>query len=132
MLGRIKEGAIISQDFSVDKWPAQASGEPIDKNKVFEIEWHDSFWTCKADGYGLQEPKGRYGNGSIFVHDKNGVAPIVEITEERTKQIIAKLESDDYEHVRATIFMTGKVRVNGEYVPEELRAMADWVEKKHD
>ena len=47
---------------------------------------------------------------------------------ERTKQIIAKLESDDYEHVRAMILRNGKVRVNGEYTPEELRAMADWVE----
>lgn len=38
---------------------------------------------------------------------------MTEMTEERTKQIIAKLESDDYEHVRAMIVRNGKARAYG-------------------
>ena len=47
---------------------------------------------------------------------------------ERTKQIIAKLESDDFEHRRYTRYEHGKAHLIGTYTPEELRAMADWVE----
>lgn len=53
--------------------------------------------------------------------------PVPSITE-RTKQIIAKLESDDYEHRRYMRPENGKVYLRGTYTPEELRAMADWVE----
>lgn len=50
------------------------------------------------------------------------------MTEERTKQIIAKLESDDYEHYRRMRFVDGKAELHGTYTPEELRIIADWVE----
>lgn len=73
MLGKIKVGALISQDRGIGRWPAQRSGEPIDQDMVFEIEWRGTFWDCRADGYGFFSPRGDYGNGSIFVHDKDGV-----------------------------------------------------------
>lgn len=55
---------------------------------------------------------------------------MTEMTEERTKQIIAQLESDDYEHVRSIRYMGAGVYVHGVFTPEELRAMADWVERQ--
>lgn len=73
MLGRIKVGALISQDHGVGRWPAQRSGKPIDQDKVFEMEWKGSYWNCTANGYGFYASRGEYGNGSIFVHDKDGV-----------------------------------------------------------
>lgn len=50
-------------------------------------------------------------------------------TEERTKQIIAKLESDDYEHIRTMILRNGKGRVNGEFTADEFEAIAFWMRK---
>jgi hypothetical protein len=73
MLGRIKVGALISQDHGVGRWPSQKNGEPIDPDKVFEMKWLGSFWECRADGYGFHAPRGDYGNGSIFVHEKDGI-----------------------------------------------------------
>lgn len=55
------------------------------------------------------------------------VAAMTEPTE-RTKQIIAQLESDDFEHHRYTRYENGKADLRGKYTPEELRAMADWLE----
>lgn len=49
-----------------------------------------------------------------------------------TEQIIAKLESDDYDHRRYTLLQNGKATLRGEYTPEELRAMADWLEGKRE
>lgn len=57
------------------------------------------------------------------------------MTEERARELIVKLESDDLEHRRYMLFdidHSERVYLRGWYTPEELRAMADWVEKKHD
>ena len=38
-----------------------------------------NYWDCRADGYGYLSSKGDigdYGNGSIFVHDRDGVEVI--------------------------------------------------------
>lgn len=70
---RIKPGALISQDFAILRWPEVRGGFVEDTNMIFEVEWTGSFWDCKADGYGYHKPQGKYGNGSIFVHDEDGV-----------------------------------------------------------
>lgn len=72
MRGKIKIGAIVSQERSVGRWPATVDGDPIDPEMLFDMTWTGMFWDCVADGYGIHEP-GKYGNGSIFVHDKDGV-----------------------------------------------------------
>lgn len=48
---------------------------------------------------------------------------------ERVPEIIAKLESDDYEHVRAMTVRGGKSRVNGEFTADELEAIAFWMRR---
>ncbi len=76
MLGRIKEGAFITQDFGSGRWPATKSGADVDPDMEFECEWKGSFWDCRADGYGMLRSRGEageYGNGSIFVHECEGV-----------------------------------------------------------
>lgn len=72
-LGKIKIGAIVSQDHGIGRWPATRSGDNVNPEMIFEVEWRGSFWDCRADGYGFHAPRGQYGNGSIFVHDKDGV-----------------------------------------------------------
>jgi hypothetical protein len=73
MRGRIKVGVLITQDHATGRWPATRSGADIDKDMEFECEWNGSFWECIADGYGMFGDAREYGNGSIFVHDKEGV-----------------------------------------------------------
>lgn len=73
---RIKTGATVSQDCKIGMWPATASGDDIDPDMEFDAEWRGSWWDCRADGYGRRSwygERGGYGNGSIFVHDRNGV-----------------------------------------------------------
>jgi hypothetical protein len=76
MRGRIKVGALITQDFATGRWPAARIGTDTDPDIEFECEWKGSFWECIADGYGMLRScgdAGEYGNGSIFVHDVDGV-----------------------------------------------------------
>jgi hypothetical protein len=43
----------------------------------FDADWNGRWWDCRADGFGRRTwlgETGGYGNGSIFVHDINGVA----------------------------------------------------------
>lgn len=80
MHGRIKVGALISQDFASGHWPATRSGDDVDPDMRFDVEWTGTYWICKAPGYGYmrsQGEQGEYGNGSIFVHDKDGVELIL-------------------------------------------------------
>lgn len=85
--GRIKLGAPIFQDFHFGKWPnclppeSEYEGEKYqykakDPDMVFEVEWKGRYWDCKADGYGMLRSRGEggeYGNGTIFVHEIDGV-----------------------------------------------------------
>lgn len=76
MLGRIKVGARITQDFGFGKWPATRSGADVDPDMEFDCAWKGTFWDCRADGYGMLRSRGEvgeYGNGSIFVHEREGV-----------------------------------------------------------
>ena len=79
MRGRIKIGALISQDHAVGKWPATRTGDEVDPDMEFDVEWNGKFWDCRADGIGRRSwlgESGGYGCGSIFVHDKNGIEVI--------------------------------------------------------
>ena len=73
---RINVGALVSQDHGVGIWPATRGGEEVDSDMAFDAEWNGHWWDCRADGFGrrtwLGEPGG-YGNGSIFVHNREGV-----------------------------------------------------------
>ena len=85
MQGRIKVGAGIFQDHHFDKWPnclpPKRHNGLVNQDMIFDIEWRETgkdagYWNCKADGYGYIATRGEigdYGNGSIFVRDKNGV-----------------------------------------------------------
>jgi hypothetical protein len=84
MQGRIKIGAMIGHDRSYGKWPAcfpsgcsqTGKYEADDPNMIFDVEWKGSYWNCKADGFGMLRCNGEvgeYGNGSIFVFDRDGV-----------------------------------------------------------
>ena len=68
---RIKPGAFIGQDFGYFNWPDCKSPAKVDYE--FDATWNekDKFWDCIRPGFG--EIKGDYGNGSIFVFDKDGV-----------------------------------------------------------
>lgn len=73
---RIKTGTLISQDHAIGRWPASRNGDDVDENMEFDAEWNGSRWDCRADGVGRRSwlgETGGYGNGSIFVHDKDGV-----------------------------------------------------------
>lgn len=73
---RIKVGALVSQDFGYGRWPATKSGEDVSPDMEFDAEWTGEWWDCMADGFGRRAwlgEGGGYGNGSIFVHDINGV-----------------------------------------------------------
>lgn len=81
MKGRIKIGASIFQDMGVGKWPscsAPKSNPHPDPDMIFSMKWCGKYWDCKARGFG-EHPD--YGNGSIFVHDINGVIPIGDVEE---------------------------------------------------
>ena len=87
IVGRIKNGASISQDMGFGKWPAckppRSEYENEDWKEVtkypdalFYMTWTGRCWDCRRDGYGAMKSKGiegEYGNGSIFVHDKEGI-----------------------------------------------------------
>lgn len=77
----INVGAPVSQDHGFGKWPSTKSGEEVDPDMVFDAEWTGRWWECRADGFGRQSwlgETGGYGNGSICVHDINGVRPAEE------------------------------------------------------
>lgn len=78
---RIKKGSPIFHDFAFGKWPAckppsdeydNGAYEYITKfpDAFFDAEWTGKYWNCIRDGYGS---KNNYGNGSIFVYEKDGV-----------------------------------------------------------
>lgn len=70
--GKIKYGAPVSQDFGYGHWPATKSGESVDTDMIFDVEWSGTFWKCVAPGFG-ELSTGNYGNGSIYVSDIQGV-----------------------------------------------------------
>jgi hypothetical protein len=79
MKARIKVGALISQDFASGHWPATRSGDDVDPDMKFSVEWKGTYWDCKAPGYGYMRSRGEqgdYGNGSIFVHEKDGIVMV--------------------------------------------------------
>lgn len=62
----IKNNAKCFQDFRFFRWID-------DSNLVFDAEWVNSnnpHWNCIRSGFGAS---GEYGNGSIFVYEKDGV-----------------------------------------------------------
>ena len=80
--GRIKIGAKIYQDKHFLTWPdclPPRKNPVVDPEMVFFVTWRSSgnggYWDCVAPGYGQlgTGDSGNYGNGSIFVHDKEGV-----------------------------------------------------------
>ena len=87
MKGKIKIGAGIFQDHHFGKWPnccppaKEYKGEVYEyqarnPDMLFEVEWTGGHWDCRADGYGHLSSNGdtgEYGNGSIFVKDRDGV-----------------------------------------------------------
>jgi hypothetical protein len=78
---RINTDALVSQDRSIGRWPATASGAKIDPDMEFDAEWTGRWWDCRADGYGRRSWKGEaggYGNGSIFVYSRDGVTIVDE------------------------------------------------------
>jgi len=72
---KIRCGAHIGQDFGHFNWPdcKPPKGEQAKADYKFDAEWTGSWWNCVRPGYG---GKNDYGNGSIFVFDKNGVEKI--------------------------------------------------------
>lgn len=72
MKGRIKQGAGVSQDHRFFKWPLQN----VEPDMVFDMEWKETFWLCKADGFGCIRSlgdDGDYGNGCLFLHSFDDV-----------------------------------------------------------
>ncbi len=78
---KIKEGARIFQDHHFLRWPncKPPQREYECEKYQFKTKYPDAefsakkesrYWDCWRDGYGA---KGDYGNGSIFVHDMDGV-----------------------------------------------------------
>ena len=88
--GRIKIGTKIHQDRHFVSWPdclPPRKNPIVDPDMVFYVTWVSSgnggYWDCVAPGYG-QLGTGNtdnYGNGSIYVHDKEGVE-LVDSSEE--------------------------------------------------
>jgi len=73
---RINAGVLVAQDFGCGRWPATKAGENVDPEMVFDVEWMGTFWECRADGFGRRTwlgEHGGYGNGAIFVFDRNGL-----------------------------------------------------------
>lgn len=75
---RIKRGVLISHDFAVGRWPAcKAPGggtEADDPDMDFDCtRVLDKWWDCVAPGFGQRGGLSDYGNGSIFVHDLDGI-----------------------------------------------------------
>jgi len=93
MLGRIKIGAKIFQDFSFGKWPqckpphSEYEGEEYqyktkNPDRIFEIEDKGTYFACRAAGYGhlkLNGDRGEYGNGRICVYEKDGIEILQEL-----------------------------------------------------
>ncbi len=88
--GRIKIGTKILQDRHFVTWPdclPPQKNPVVDPEMVFYVTWVSSgnggYWDCVAPGYG-QLGTGNtdnYGNGSIYVYDKEGVE-LVDSSEE--------------------------------------------------
>ena len=88
--GRIKVGTKIHQDRHFVTWPdclPPRKNPVVDPEMVFYVTWVSSgnggYWDCVAPGYG-QLGTGNtdnYGNGSIYVYDKEGVE-LVDSSEE--------------------------------------------------
>jgi len=79
---RINRGALVSQDRATGRWPATRAGEDIDPDMEFDAEWSGRWWDCKANGFGRLRSRGEtggYGNGSIFVHSRDGVTVVDEL-----------------------------------------------------
>ena len=84
---RIKKGTSIFQDMTYSSWPEckpPQSEYKNDKwkrktkfpNALFTAIKKNGYWDCKRDGYGHLKSRGdlgEYGNGSIFVYNKDGV-----------------------------------------------------------
>lgn len=74
---RIKRGAPVYQDFGFGEWPAckppGGGTEASDPDMEFECTRERDGWNCTAPGFGQ---RGDYGNGSIFVHDPDGIDEI--------------------------------------------------------
>jgi hypothetical protein len=85
---RINRGALVSQDRGIGRWPATSAGEATDPDMVFDAEWSGRWWDCRADGFGRLRSRGEtggYGNGSIFVHSRDGVTVVDELQNTKTK-----------------------------------------------
>lgn len=83
---RIKEGSVISHDRGFGMWPQckppKSEGMIDDITKypdaLFIAKWcKDEYWDCIREGYGAGTSssviQGEYGNGSIFVYDRDSV-----------------------------------------------------------
>jgi hypothetical protein len=74
--GRIKAGALVSQDRAFGCWPFTHRDDNNKVDLVFDIVDKITYYECIADGYGRRSwlgEQGQYGNGSIYVRDKNGI-----------------------------------------------------------
>ena len=100
--GRIKIGAKIYQDKRFLTWPdclPPRKNRVVDPEMVFFVTWVSSgnggYWDCVAPGYGQlgTGDTDNYGNGSIYVYDKEGVE-LVDSSEE-VKPLLADESSID-------------------------------------
>jgi len=76
---KIKDGAFISHDFGYFNWPNCRPPKEIKANidYEFDAEWTGRYWDCKRPGYGIiNDCNDAYGNGSIFVFNKEDVIEI--------------------------------------------------------
>jgi hypothetical protein len=96
--GRIKVGTKIHQDRHFLTWPdclPAKNSDLVNPNMVFDLHWEKTsgggYWNCTAPGFGVLE-NNQYGNGGIFVHDKDGV----EIVEEQHPVPLTKEEVEAY------------------------------------
>ncbi len=74
--GRIKAGTLVSQDRAFGRWPFTHRDDNNKIDLVFDILDKTTYYECIADGYGRRNwlgEEGQYGNGSIYVRDKNGI-----------------------------------------------------------
>jgi hypothetical protein len=80
-LVKIKPGAFIGQDMSQSEWPHLNGRKEVDPETVFLAEKKGRYWNCRCYGCGFLQGKhyegdydgDAYGNGSIYVHDMDGV-----------------------------------------------------------
>ena len=100
--GRIKVGTKILQDRHFLTWPdclPPRKNPDVDPEMVFYVIWVSSgnggHWDCVAPGYGQlgTGDNGDYGNGSISVHDKEGIELVDSL--EEVKPLLADESSID-------------------------------------